>query len=372
VADVPRVVLGLESAELAEEVLDFLDRSGKARVVATASQADALGRLVRERSPDAVIAHPSLVLEGTLNGSAYLALATSESVGALRQALRAGAAGFFLWPSERAELAVAAGSRAPIEVSGPVRRARAIAVLDTGGASGAAFLTAHLAAALARDGLDTVAVDLDPVVSELTGALGAPLDGDQPTGEDLAALAEAGGPPGPEEIEAALWRHPAGFRALLGPRGARGGLGVDLDALAVCLRALRAHADVVVVAPGRGLGPEVRAVAAEADRLVVATALDPPGLRAMRRVLDACDALGLGERCEVVASGARRSEVVATDVGRVAGRVPLAVLRLGADADRALARGELLTRGPLVRAVSKLAGALVGTASHEGSSRGRA
>ena len=52
------------------------------------------------------MAAPSLVpSRGTLNGSALLAVDTSQSVAALRRAIRGGASGFYLWPAEREELA---------------------------------------------------------------------------------------------------------------------------------------------------------------------------------------------------------------------------------------------------------------------------
>ncbi|MGZ4132750.1 MAG: hypothetical protein ACXVWF_06865 [Actinomycetota bacterium] len=44
---VARVVLGLEEPEVAEEVLHFLDRSGRARVVAAASDDRQLTEAVR-------------------------------------------------------------------------------------------------------------------------------------------------------------------------------------------------------------------------------------------------------------------------------------------------------------------------------------
>jgi uncharacterized Zn finger protein len=45
--DVARVVLAVEAQEVAEEVLHFLDRSGRARVVATAADDRQLREAVR-------------------------------------------------------------------------------------------------------------------------------------------------------------------------------------------------------------------------------------------------------------------------------------------------------------------------------------
>jgi hypothetical protein len=91
--EVARIVLALETPDVAEEVMHFLDRTGRARVVGTAVDAAQLAEAVRQLEPDAVIAAPSLVpSRGSLNGSTLLAVDTSQSVGALRRAIRRGQA----------------------------------------------------------------------------------------------------------------------------------------------------------------------------------------------------------------------------------------------------------------------------------------
>ena len=97
---VARVVLALDAVEVAEEVMHFLDRSGRARVVATASDARQLGDAVRQLEPDAVIAEPTITTE-RFDHAGLLAVATRESVMALRAAVHAGARGFYVWPGER-------------------------------------------------------------------------------------------------------------------------------------------------------------------------------------------------------------------------------------------------------------------------------
>ena len=90
--EVARIVLALETPDVAEEVMHFLDRTGRARVVGTAVDASQLAEAVRQLEPDAVVAAPSLVpSRGSLNGSTLLAVDTSQSVGALRRAIRGGA-----------------------------------------------------------------------------------------------------------------------------------------------------------------------------------------------------------------------------------------------------------------------------------------
>ena len=94
--EMARIVLGLEEHDVAEEVMHFLDRTGRARIVATASDDRQLSEAVRQLEPDAVVASTGLVTERLLG--AFLALETAESVRSLRSAIRFGASGYFVWP----------------------------------------------------------------------------------------------------------------------------------------------------------------------------------------------------------------------------------------------------------------------------------
>jgi len=58
---VARVILALEAPEVAEEVMHVLDRSGRARVVATAGDDRQLAEAVRQLEPDVVVAEPGLL-----------------------------------------------------------------------------------------------------------------------------------------------------------------------------------------------------------------------------------------------------------------------------------------------------------------------
>ena len=109
--DVARVVLAMEQHDVAEEVMHFLDRSGHARVVATAADDRQLLEAVRQLEPDVVVGQSSLV-NGAAGSLPFLAVDTRESVGALRAAIRAGADGFFVWPADREALYDRGGGRA--------------------------------------------------------------------------------------------------------------------------------------------------------------------------------------------------------------------------------------------------------------------
>src|SRR5437867_884141 len=168
--DVARVVLALEAQEVAEEVLHFLDRSGRARVVATAADDRQLREAVRQLEPDAVVAEPTLAT-ASVGSARLLALAMRESVAALRTAIAAGADGFYVWPQERDGLlehvtSIAAARRVP------ERRATVVAVHAARGGAGCTFVATHLARAFAKRGSACLLVECDPTYGDLTQALG--------------------------------------------------------------------------------------------------------------------------------------------------------------------------------------------------------
>src|SRR5262245_25937533 len=213
--EVARVVIALETPDVAEEVMQFLDRTGRARVVGTAQDSSQLADAVRQLEPDAVVAAPTLApARGTLDGTALLTLDTTQSVGALRRAILAGASGFYLWPAEREELASAAARIAPSVEETWADRAPVIAVYAPRGGAGATFVATHLSAAFAKRGRRCVLVDLDRHFADLSAAIGVPLEGEVRTIADLAPL---GDEIGHQHVHEVLWEHPAGFSALLAP-----------------------------------------------------------------------------------------------------------------------------------------------------------
>src|SRR5947208_5393819 len=124
-----KVVLALDSEHLAQDVIDFLDRTGRVHVVDTVRDAGALTAVLDRERPDAVVGSPGIVRSaGVMNGSAFLAVATEESVRTLRDAVEAGARGFFLWPGDRVALGKATASAAHPH-GGRNRHGKTVAVL---------------------------------------------------------------------------------------------------------------------------------------------------------------------------------------------------------------------------------------------------
>ena len=348
--EVARVVIALEAPDVAEEVMQFLDRTGRARVVGTAQDSSQLADAVRQLEPDGVVAAPTLApARGTLNGMTLLALDTTQSVGALRRAIRAGASGFYLWPAEREELASAAARIAPSGEETEADRASVFAVYAARGGAGATFVATHLAAAFARLGRRCVLVDLDRQFADVSAAIGVAIEDDVRTIADLVPL---GDEIGREHVEEVLWEHASGFSALLAPAelvpGRRGG-----ESYRAAIAAVRRACDLVILDVPRTIDEVSTAGLESADRVLVVLGLDVLSFRDAKRAIEAAD---LEDRADFVVNRAGRSEIAPRDVERVFGRPPLAVI----PADRAVAsardHGRLLpARGRVGRALDRLA-----------------
>jgi pilus assembly protein CpaE len=356
VESVASVVVGLDPPELAEEVVDFLDRTGRVRVVATASDPQSLARAIREREPHAVVGQPLLVrAAGNLNGSSFLALDTGESVQAMRVALDAGARAFYVWPSEREDLARAAGGTLPARRRATVKRALVVAVYGPRGGVGTTFLATHLAAAFARAGQATALVDLDPVFGDVSAALGAPLGA-----RSIVDIGPVAGELSEERLDDVLWRHPAGFGVLLSSGESRPAEAFGAGLYAAALSALQAWRDVVVLHLPRTLDEIALAGLERSERILIVVSPDVLAFRFGKRALDVLGSLGLTARCDIVMNRARRAEVVPADAKRVFGRPALAVLPVDRHAQGAQDRGRLLSpRGRIGRLTDRLARSLL-------------
>jgi pilus assembly protein CpaE len=350
--EVARVVLALEEHDVAEEVMHFLDRTGRARVVATASDEHQLSEAVRQLEPDAVVASPRLASSAQLNGSALLAVDTSESVQTLRRAIQAGAMGFFLWPADRGELARAtARAFAPHARDRSVTPARVVAVCGSRGGAGATFLATHLAAGFARRDQRCVLVDLDLGSADVGPALGAPIEGSLRTIADAVPM---GDELTPRHLDDLLWDHPDGFRVLLAPGDVHQGERIATQDVGPVLEAVRETADIVVLLVARGLDEPARLAFRLADLVLMVLQLDVMSFRAAKR---AVEATAIQDRCSFVVNRAARREISPDDVERVFGREPIAVIPSDRRVPAAQDRGRLLpARSRAGRSVDRLAG----------------
>lgn len=348
--DVARVVLAMEQHDVAEEVMHFLDRSGHARVVATAADDRQLLEAVRQLEPDAVIGQPSLVADDVARTRAFLAVETRESIAALRAAIGAGANGFFVWPVDRDALSIAAAATR----AGPAaldRRATVVAVHASRGGAGATFVATHLSRAFARAGRACVLIDGDPLHGEVGAALGAPDDDAHTLGDLLPLGAELT----PAHLDETLWTHAAGFRVLLAPPPEEASA-VDATHVRRVVDVAATASDVVVLHLPQTIDDLARAGLETSDRVVEVLSLDVLSFRAAKRGLDAMRQLGLDGRVGFVVNRAARAEITPRDVVRVFGSEPLAVVPLDRGATRAQDHGRLVAaRGRTGRAFDRLA-----------------
>jgi pilus assembly protein CpaE len=350
--EVTRIVLALESSEVAEEVMHFLDRSGRARVVGTASDERQLLEAIRQLEPDAVVASPTMApARNELGGSGLLAVDTTQSVATLRRALRSGANGFFLWPAEREELAIAAGRARAIVDTGVENRASVVAVYGPRGGAGTTFVATHLAAAFAKRERRCVLVDLDVVFADASAAIGVPEDDESVrTIADLVPLEDEVSPVHVSEV---LWRHADGFGALLAPGDELAAVSVRDHHYRSIVEAARRTCDVVVLHVPRGLDAIARTGLDLADRVVVVLGLDVVSFRDAKRAIATS---GIEDRCAFVVNRASRSEVAPSDVERVFGQAPLAVIPADRSVRSSQDRGRLVPlRGRVGRQVDRLA-----------------
>ena len=356
VDNVARIVLAMEQHDVAEEVMHFLDRSGHVRVVATAADDRQLLDAVRQLDPDAVVGQPSIVAD-VIGTRSFLAVDTRESVGALRAAIRAGADAFFVWPTEREALSIAAGATKALPMALD-RRATVIAVHAARGGAGATFVATHLARAFARRGKACVLIDADPVYGEVGAAVGAP----EEDVHTLADLVPLGSELTPNHLDDTLWTHPEGFRVLLAPQ-AIDSPSVEASHVRRIVDVASTATDVVILHLPHTMGAHTRAGIETADRIIEVLSLDVLSFRSTKRALDLLP-IGVEERLAFVVNRASRAEITPRDVVRVFGREPLAVI----PSDRAVARAQdhgrfVSARGRTGRALDRLVGRLEDTDS---------
>ena len=350
------LVLGIDDRALQEEVLHFLERLPGAKVVGAAEQADALTTMVRDRRPEAVVGQPDLLpAQGEVTA---LAVSPRETSRALRDALRAGARGFFVWPEERDALAMAIRQVQPSPSSEADDTGMIVGILGARGGAGATFLATNLAAAFSRKGAETALVDLDLVFGDLAPALGV-APGEQPSSvADLRAVSRE---LAVEHLDPVLHEHAEGFRVLFAPEEVRRETSLPPEMLAAAVRALRARFAATVLHLPRSVDESARTAVELADQILLVLTLDVLAVRAAKRVVDHLRTIGLGGSLRLVVNRAGRGEVVPKDAAEVLDLPIAAVIPSDRGVPRAQNRGELVVgrRGQVSRCITRLAGSLL-------------
>ena len=354
------VVLGVEDAALQEEILHFLERMPRVRVVGAAHAAPDLGRRVREAEPDAAVVSSSLLADPPeLDGTALLVVDERETTTALRRAIGAGARGFYLWPDEREVLGRDAGRAGRPRQGGRPEPGRIVAVYGPRGGVGTTFVATNLAGAFARSGSTALLVDLDLEFADVTAAIGLAWKASELASVvDLAPVLEE---LDAEHLDRVVQGHDAGFRVLLGPNTGGSQPPLTPAQVAALARVAGSQFDAVVLHLPRALDPGTVAALGVADVIAMVVTLDVMALRDARRALDVLSAQGLQEKCRLVLNRVLRGEVVPDDAERVLGMPPTAVIRFDRLVPRSQDRGELVVgrSGRAARSVVALANDLL-------------
>jgi MinD-like ATPase involved in chromosome partitioning or flagellar assembly len=336
-----RVVLGIESGEVAEEVMHLIDRSGRARVVASADDDRRLAEAVRQLEPDVVLAQPTLCGSLDAGRHALVAIDTRESVGSLRAALSLGARGYFVWPADR-DAAVAAIVAAGPVANGDAPRGVIVGLHAARGGAGATFLATNLAGVAAGAGRSCILVDTDAIGADVGPSIGAPEEGPH----TAAVLLRMGEELASQQLADALWPHPSGFRALLAPTA--GDSYRSADAWRRVIGTAAGLAEVVFVDLGADPTYVLRSCV---DRVLEVLTPEVRSFRAAARLLDAAPAVPV----DFILNRAGRAELVPGDVERAFGAPAIGVVPADPQAARGQAAGRLVSgRGRTGRAISRL------------------
>lgn len=298
---VATAVLGLEGADIVDEVMHFLDRSGRVRVVAATHDPARLTEAIRQLEPDVVVASSSIAeAVDLLDGRCLLTLDTTETTRGLRAAIRAGARGYFLWPADREPLtaALAEAGRPRAKES---HRGSTFAIIGARGGLGTTTIAVHLAVARAQAGSAVTLVDLDLDAADVSAVV-APSH--PRTLADLVALL---GEVTERQMEEILAQGPGGIRVLLAPQPAPSSEERTIGTRDVsgALASLRTRGDVVLHVP-RGISPVVAPVLRQARGTAVVVGAD----RASVSAVDTLRRRGaIGGRCVAVLCDLRRGEL---------------------------------------------------------------
>jgi len=223
------------------------------------------------------------------------------------------------------------------------------------GGAGCTFVATHLAQAVARRGSSCLLVECDPAFADLTQALGL---ADQEV-RTIADLIPVGDELTVEYLDGIRVHHDAGFDVLLGCEASQTDA-VEDDLLRTVVGLAAASADVVVAHVPRHLSAFTRWCLDQCDRVLEVVSLDVLSFRAASRAFEILAPLGLDDRVGFVVNRAARSEITASDVRRVFGREPLAVVPFDGAVARLQDHGRLSPpRGRIGRAFDRLAGTVV-------------
>ena len=203
------------------------------------------------------------------------------------------------------------------------RRGQVVAVFNPKGGVGKTMVSVNLAAGLTARGKRVLLVDADSVTGHIPSSLG--MDG-------VGTVADAwrdeleGGPVLSFDEQASA--HPSGLRVLALSASPIHTEILEPERVAHALAVARRAADVVIADLHPSYSPLNRAVFDMADRIVVPVTPDLPAIRAVLKLVEVADELGMRDRLSLVVNRAE-SGVSVADIERAIGLPAFGRIRSG-------------------------------------------
>lgn len=303
------VIIGTPDANLASDISGILDEQGDFEVQAVSETTDALLERTRRANPMVVLVdenlgpQPMSVIVGELSrrspGTSVLVISTARTQEKTIQAMAAGARGVIGYPFAYEDVAThldtaigwSNSMRSVLEgvevTTG--RRGKVVAVIGAKGGVGTTTVATHLALDHLMGNPDARVCVVDADVEK--GDVSALLEVRQAV--SIANVARVSDDMTAQTVRDALVHHETGLYMLLAPVDVREAEYVTPDALRAIIELLRRDFDLVVVDGGGHVSPTQAAVIEAAGVALVVTTADVLAVRAMRKRMQAWEALGV-------------------------------------------------------------------------------
>ena len=341
----PSVLVASDDPLLLDELIRHLEELPLWRLVGSASSVDQISDVAARTHPEAIVLSDALAYEAQragvgLGAARLIVIGRKEHAQVLRAAMKLGAAGFVLWPSEKKELKglveQAASSFTVERGSGSLD-----VIYSPKGGSGSSVLSAHLAAEIAACGKSVMLADLDLDHGDIAAVVSSDEDLNKPE-KAIADLLRVVDELTPQVMNSIATSHPLGFKVLTSPSSlGEGALAKPSDLVRIA-EVARETADHVVIDLPSGYSELVLSLAEASDRfrlVVVPTVLS---LRRTRDTMKLVRSAGIdASKASVIFNQAGGEPISAQDVEGIVGAPVCAEVAANIDILRSSDKGEI-------------------------------